>query len=703
MFFSSGLREQWRSFLAVAAICAGLLCGGEASAAQRKALLIGINDYASPEVNDLRGAVNDVEMLRRILITRMGFQPADIRMLTDRQATRTAILDAMDELVTNAAADDIIYFHYSGHGSRHQDLNGDEDDGFDETILSADARMNGVPDILDDEFESLLSRLRSKHALIVFDSCHSGTITRSVSTVQPRSVPPDTRHDLYSNSTTTRAVVEVNQLGHVLMTGAPPEEEALDGPVDNGYYGLFSYSLAQALDRFGPRGTPAQIHQAVKQELQRIRQQLSFAPPEPQLETSAERLNVALLSFNSKPAMLNSNSGRPDSNTARRSWLTLEPLRGQQAKLLDGVALNARPGSRWGIYGASETRFAPGQAIAMGTVEKISGRDAILSLDVDSKMLPHQARAIAVAPPDVSRDLPILISGGDKKQMRKLGKLLQAELPHVRAVKPGDFARLQLNFDGRGWVLHDASGLQTVATFRAMPAESLAQQLVPSLVRLTNVLGLLALENPTSDIDLTVGVRTETSSLTSERGLVKVTDTPRLRYRIRQNGEARSHANSLMVEVVADRPVYLTIVDVDTEGAITLLFPNSYQRHDFHTDGFIPANEIVRIPDQLASGNRAGFHWDYGPPVGRDTLRVFAATDLETARLIRSFIARAASDGTSLAQLGDQLAAINTRGVRVVADTAPASSSGSSTASAADLADRQDAWTARSLVLDITE
>jgi hypothetical protein len=54
--------------------------------------------------------------------------------------------------------------------------------------------------------------------------------------------------------------------------------------------------------------------------------------------------------------------------------------------------------------------------------------------------------------------------------------------------------------------------------------------------------------------------------------------------------------------------------------------------------GRVRANELVTIPDSLAPGNRAGFHWDYSPPAGMDTVRVFASTDAATANAIRQRI-----------------------------------------------------------------
>ena len=143
---------------------------------QRKALLVGINDYARSAIPDLRGAVNDVSRLAEILQKQMHFPEANIVKLTDQEATRDRILSELSKLVNSTQKEDILYIHFSGHGSQVADQNGDEKDGYDETFLSYDARQQGIPDIVDDEFEQLFNKLASDNVLIVFDSCHSGTV-----------------------------------------------------------------------------------------------------------------------------------------------------------------------------------------------------------------------------------------------------------------------------------------------------------------------------------------------------------------------------------------------------------------------------------------------------------------------------------------------------------------------------------------------
>lgn len=46
------------------------------------------------------------------------------------------------------------FFHYSGHGGQVKDEAGDEEDGYDETIMPVDFMTNGQ--IIDDELHALM-------------------------------------------------------------------------------------------------------------------------------------------------------------------------------------------------------------------------------------------------------------------------------------------------------------------------------------------------------------------------------------------------------------------------------------------------------------------------------------------------------------------------------------------------------------------
>ncbi|KAI9478233.1 MAG: caspase domain-containing protein [Benjaminiella poitrasii] len=117
---------------------------------KKRALLVGINYFGT------KNELNDNQEEEK-------FRP-----------TRDNIIAAMQWLVHDAEADD------SGHGGRINDVHGDEDDAFDETIYPLDFEQyeGDSGQITDDEMHNLLVKpLPAKCRLTcIFDSCHSGTV-----------------------------------------------------------------------------------------------------------------------------------------------------------------------------------------------------------------------------------------------------------------------------------------------------------------------------------------------------------------------------------------------------------------------------------------------------------------------------------------------------------------------------------------------
>ncbi|KAJ2961392.1 hypothetical protein NQZ79_g3394 [Umbelopsis isabellina] len=150
---------------------------------RKRALLVGINYFNSP--NQLRGCINDVQNMKKFLTTLYNFRSEDMVILTDDQQdpkfvpTRQNIISGMQWLVHDARPNDSFFFHYSGHGGRVRDLNGDEDDGYDETIYPVDHKRypGDSGQIIDDIMHDIMVRPLPPGCRLtaIFDSCHSGT------------------------------------------------------------------------------------------------------------------------------------------------------------------------------------------------------------------------------------------------------------------------------------------------------------------------------------------------------------------------------------------------------------------------------------------------------------------------------------------------------------------------------------------------
>lgn len=168
-----------------------LLLGAQMlNAETKRALLIGISDYGN-EMEDpnkwanISGA-NDIVLLTP-LFKEQGFS---VKSLVDGQATHAGITKAFEKLIKKCKNGDIVYVHFSMHGQPFEDLNGDEEDCWDEALIPVDAQMKyskgvyeGDNHLLDDELEGYFEKLRSKigstgQLYVVLDACHSGTSSR---------------------------------------------------------------------------------------------------------------------------------------------------------------------------------------------------------------------------------------------------------------------------------------------------------------------------------------------------------------------------------------------------------------------------------------------------------------------------------------------------------------------------------------------
>lgn len=644
----------------------------------KRALLIGINRYQV--LPTLNGSLNDIETMRQVLTTRWGFHPQHIALLTDQAATRAGILAALDRLVQETGPSDVVYVHYSGHGSQVEDLSGDEtDDHLDETLVPHDGRTPTVPDITDDELEAIVARLKARSILIVFDSCHSGTATRSLD-IRTRSVPMDTRTELYRPSPVqTRQVVPVTAARYVLMTGAAANQEALDGPVGGRYHGFFSYSLSRSMGLVGPSASPREIFSGVEREMKRIQAHFGrISMPEPQLEAPPALMDAPLL-----PAPPESNDGTGTSGTARLPWIEVKPHKGGDIVLLNGLLLGATPGSTWAVYPPNETRFSPGKSLGLLTVTQERGKDAVATPQGTAFPIPSGARAVAFLPAASTERVPIRLGDIPNDRRDKIEQVLREQGREVQIVQPGQPAQFLVEVKGNQVQLYSADGLQLVSSF-AMDNAQWGAGLALVLSRSANASELLTLDNPSAQIK--VDVRISGAPRRQARGIAVVADTQPAQYHIRHEGEPRTPGNSLQLEIQATADSYLTIVDVDSEGRLNLLFPTVHQQATFYPEGRVRAGDVVTIPDSLQSGNHAGFHWDYAPPAGMDTVRVFASTDLETAQTIRQRVTTTSPPGlattakvttrsivtTSVTNLREDLSRIATRGLSSVYDPTPA-------------------------------
>jgi hypothetical protein len=178
----------------------------------KHAILVGVGAY--PKNDSIKGkwkdlsSMNDLKIIENMLLDQK-FEASNIVVVKNEKATVENILKEFDKLIEKLQPGDIVFFHYSGHGQQISDIDptkhkqysklkyikADEDDGYDEALALYNAPVNYVSGydfsehLIDDQIEYYQNKIQEKigkngHLIMIFDSCHSGSITRGIDDAQ---------------------------------------------------------------------------------------------------------------------------------------------------------------------------------------------------------------------------------------------------------------------------------------------------------------------------------------------------------------------------------------------------------------------------------------------------------------------------------------------------------------------------------------
>jgi hypothetical protein len=227
----------------------------------KKAFLIGIEKYAKPQdytiaatnkkykqMQDLDGMVNDVNLIKNVLVSFQGFRAENVQLLTNEKATRYEILENLTKFSSTLVKDDIVYLHFSACNSAWLIP--------ESFIFSTDYYKSATDDvnkywITTNEIEKIFSNIRKKignHGQLVVSYDVGGN-----------GVDRDEKKDLAADSVKFRgestgvlfsssASAQNSQVPFLFISGTSKNEVAYEQRDANGKaYGLFSYNLAQVL------------------------------------------------------------------------------------------------------------------------------------------------------------------------------------------------------------------------------------------------------------------------------------------------------------------------------------------------------------------------------------------------------------------------------------------------------------------------
>jgi hypothetical protein len=262
---------------------------------KKHALIIGINTYAYMEPKyQLKGCVNDAKLINSVLVNKFNFDPKNIVLLLNEQATLRAIHKAMEHFAETLETDDVFVFHFSGHGGDcnvHTEFT-DEGTGKDNCILPCDDSEIGTDgeriyrEVRDKQFSDWLQRVAQKtlYTTLIFDACYSGTMTRSSEpSTNVRCISSQMRAGSRASVSTNAARVQHSLSSenvprgaggwltlsdnYTVISGSRDTQKAKEWHFDIGgesvRHGLLSFFLARALIRAKPLSTYRDVFEVV--------------------------------------------------------------------------------------------------------------------------------------------------------------------------------------------------------------------------------------------------------------------------------------------------------------------------------------------------------------------------------------------------------------------------------------------------------
>ena len=537
---------------------------------RRLALLIGIDQYQSPTLSDLRGCANDVRLMRTVLKNQFQFTDEHVAVLTDAQATRQGIIDAFQALIARARPGDVVLVHYSGHGSRMPDSSGDENDGMDETIVPHDSRVGAVFDINDDDLNGLLRELSRKtsNITVVLDSCHSGSATRGGATTRrapddARTPPPPTAFALGTRGVhSDPSDLRTRDARYVLITGCKSHQLSNELEIEGTRQGVLTYHLARALREASAQATYRDIMDRVAGEVSAL-----FTSQEPELEGAARD---ALL-FREEQAQVS-------------PYVLVSPADGGKASVEAGALYGLSDGVVLEVFEPGARSFDPAAAIARVKLTSVDPFRA--SGDVVQGQVKSFSRAVLRERNYPDFKLKVCYQGPQASPALQAIKQSLAAYPMVGAVDDQTECHLRLREEAGNVVTEGADLSERSPKVPIGPATT--KKVTDQILHWARWQGLHQLVNP----------------------------SPPFGVRLRLSPVAPAVAPGERIEVSAenlsDQPLFFTALDLSSDGSVTVLYPRPGQGAQV-----IPANTTGAL-------TKIEFFVPEGRDSVQDTIKLFA-------------------------------------------------------------------------------
>jgi uncharacterized caspase-like protein len=229
------------------------------------ALVIGISNFKESDIN-LRFAAKDAIDFSNYLVNDAGFNSGNVKLLTDKNATRDNIIKELGDgfLGRKAGPDDLVVIYVSSHGSTSME----SADGVNflvahdtnpQALLSTGIPMQWLSQIIKEQ-------VHSDRVILIMDVCHSGAASNGAKGLS--------REKFNTDKITVGA-------GQAIICSSAPEQVSWESK--NYQNSVFTRKLIEALKRPGSNLDTAydylkeQVYAEVMQDRHKVQTPLYFS------------------------------------------------------------------------------------------------------------------------------------------------------------------------------------------------------------------------------------------------------------------------------------------------------------------------------------------------------------------------------------------------------------------------------------------
>ncbi len=237
----------------------------------RYALIIGISRFLNlPEQNQLQFPAKDATDFYNYLISssKGNFTPNNVTLLTNDKATRANIINAMNDIKSNAKKNDLVVLYFSSHGT--------PPDPYGVVHILAYDTVPKRSEIWDtaitkDMLADFIQNQKAQRLVVIIDACFSEGVYKNIPGFLPEGgkafMMDETEGRGLSQSQMSKDLLgakdivlddepyssskglEMNMYGKILLSASSANEKSWESDkIHNGY---FTYYLLQGLSRYG--------------------------------------------------------------------------------------------------------------------------------------------------------------------------------------------------------------------------------------------------------------------------------------------------------------------------------------------------------------------------------------------------------------------------------------------------------------------